>query len=105
MPWQQQPADYYPTVDIPPSQPAVPANWYPDPQSPGILRYWDGTSWTDHRSAATPAATATVINHVTVAGGGNGGEIALHVILTLLTCGMWIPVWILIEIIKAISRR
>lgn len=25
-----------------------PANWYPDPQQPGMVRYWDGAHWTPH---------------------------------------------------------
>jgi hypothetical protein len=29
--------------------PYVPvADWYPDPQGQGALRYWDGSKWTDH---------------------------------------------------------
>ena len=27
----------------------VPANWYPDPEVQGGLRYWDGIVWTPHR--------------------------------------------------------
>lgn len=32
----------------PPPQPAVPADWYPDPKGEKRLRYWDGSAWTDH---------------------------------------------------------
>jgi hypothetical protein len=32
-----------------------PAAWYPDPSEGGFLRYWDGSAWTEHRSA--PSAT------------------------------------------------
>ena len=32
------------------------ANWYPDPSTPGSLRYWDGQAWTEH-TAPDPTAT------------------------------------------------
>jgi hypothetical protein len=34
------------------------ANWYPDPDVPGQLRYFDGTQWTEHRASAAPVAAA-----------------------------------------------
>lgn len=32
-------------------------NWYPDTNSPGMLRYWDGEQWTEH-TAPDPSAAA-----------------------------------------------
>jgi hypothetical protein len=28
--------------------PTPPANWYPDPEQPARLRYWDGGQWTGY---------------------------------------------------------
>jgi uncharacterized protein YbjQ (UPF0145 family) len=39
--------------------PEVAPGWYPDPQSPGQLRYWDGANWTEHTQAAGAAAEAS----------------------------------------------
>lgn len=37
---------------VPAPAPVVPAGWYADPQLRGIVRYWDGSTWTDHRRNA-----------------------------------------------------
>ena len=34
------------------SAPTTPAGWYADPSDAASLRYWDGTAWTAHQSAA-----------------------------------------------------
>ncbi len=31
---------------------SAPAGWHPDPESQGVLRYWDGQVWTNHRAPA-----------------------------------------------------
>lgn len=42
--------------------PPTPAGWYPDTEVPGGLRYWDGTSWTEHRTPpAAPAESAAEV--------------------------------------------
>jgi hypothetical protein len=35
--------------------PHTPAGWYPDPDGSGGQRYWDGSTWTEHRSPAVAA--------------------------------------------------
>jgi hypothetical protein len=35
---------------------SAPAGWYADPQDATLLRYWDGSSWTEHRAPAQQAA-------------------------------------------------
>ena len=32
----------------------APAGWYPDPESPDRIRYWNGSSWTDQSRQANP---------------------------------------------------
>ena len=37
------------------------AAWYPDPQTPGLVRWWDGTNWTQHVSVpANPMQSGQV---------------------------------------------
>ena len=39
---------------------STPASWYPDPQNPTQLRYWDGNAWTAHTAPATLPNISTV---------------------------------------------
>lgn len=34
----------------------APPNWYPDPSSEGLVRWWDGGRWTEHTQQARPVA-------------------------------------------------
>lgn len=105
-----------------PPPPTVPAGWYPDPDNHtgfrygGVpsMRYFDGVQWTENRAPmqrrqppppgpqqpiivaqqfAPPQGPPVVV----YAGGTNHG---LHLVLTLLTCGLWLPVWIIMVIVN-----
>jgi len=43
----------------------TPPGWYPDSQSPGQQRYWDGMQWTEHTAPTGPSAPP---NHSPMAG-------------------------------------
>ena len=43
------------------NQQAPPPDWYPDPENAGMLRYWDGNQWTEHRAPATPQPPPTQV--------------------------------------------
>lgn len=36
----------------------IPAGWYPDPTNPGQLRYWSGSTWTEHVEPTVATGTA-----------------------------------------------
>ncbi len=78
-----------------PSQQPPPAGWYPEPNTFGGsrgMRYWDGTTWTGQVAPPQlfiPRAT----NHL------------LHLLLTVLTLGLWAPIWLLVGIARSSERR
>lgn len=75
----------------------TPAGWYPDPAGQPGQRYHDGYRWTTHFVPAAPAAPPPQAIVVAVANGG-GTNHALHLVLTLFTCGLWLPIWIIAAI-------
>lgn len=68
---------------------SAPAGWYPD--GTGQTRYWTGTAWTDHVAAPVVVATPAPV-YVTVDKGTNH---VFHLLMSLITAGLWIPVWII----------
>lgn len=103
-----------------PPPPTIPAGWYPDPDNHdgfrygGVpsMRYFDGVQWTENRAPMPrrqqqqPAQQQPIIVNqqfapqapmVVYTGGTNHG---LHLVLSLLTCGAWLPVWLIIVIVN-----
>lgn len=77
--------------------------WYPDPNGSGGQRWYDGTQWTAHAAPPPPRplygpAPVLVVNR------GPRTNHLLHLILTLLTCGAWAVVWIIMTIIDVSTR-
>lgn len=67
--------------------------WYPDPAYPAIMRWWDGHAWT----AYTQQTAQTLVVHQDR---GKRVNHVLHAILTVLTMGLWLPVWLIVAIAK-----
>lgn len=82
---------------------AVNAGWFPDPSGQPGQRYYDGQRWTQHfvptppPSVAAPSAVAVAVSS------GGGANHALHLILTILSCGLWVPIWILCAVFSGSS--
>ncbi len=111
----------YPAAGRPaPPPPTVPAGWYPDPDNHtgfrygGVpsMRYFDGVQWTENRAPMqrrqtpqTPQQPIIVAQQFApptppVVVYNSGTNHGLHLVLTLLTCGMWLPVWLIIVIVN-----
>ena len=73
--------------------------WYPDPGGQLGQRYHDGQRWTQHFVPTPPTVLAPAAPAVAVAvSTGGGPNHALHAVLTFLSCGLWLPIWILVAI-------
>jgi hypothetical protein len=82
--------------------------WYPDPSGAPGQRYFDGRQWTYPAPPPAPPPSIVINNHVgartplVVSAGPNH---ALHLVLTLLTCGMWLPVWLIVAVASSPRTR
>lgn len=67
-----------PTVAARPAVSAARPDWYPDPDNPASLRWWDGAAWTDHRVPAWRETATTC--------GGCGAAKRNHVMFGTASC-------------------
>ena len=72
-----------------------PPGWYPDPHGAAGQRWFDGERYTEHFVPARPPIYPP--GQTVVVGGTNH---ALHAILTIFTCGLWAPIWVLVAIFE-----
>jgi Protein of unknown function (DUF2510) len=81
------------------SNPTPAPGWYPDPGGQPGQRYHDGRRWTQHFVPTPPTVPPPAAPAVAVAvSAGGGTNHALHAVLTVLSCGLWLPIWILAAI-------
>lgn len=97
------------------------AGWYPDPEGRSVRRYFDGTEWTNHwerldENRRQQILQSVLVQHLNartrvVAQSATSAKIAItpvsesqaiHAVLALLTCGLWLVVWLLV---MALNQR
>jgi hypothetical protein len=95
--------------------PAAPVGWYPDPNMPAQLRYWDGTAWTAHTSPAampppppayggptwTQQADGLGARLAPPWPGENSDDAAIRRIATYERCSGW--AWLVLGIIQVLT--
>src|SRR5690606_27900265 len=59
--------------------------WYDDVSAPGVLRWWDGNQWSEQRMAKASTVPTVVVNQRKTYKTSHG----FHLIMTILTAGLW----------------
>jgi hypothetical protein len=77
--------------------PAPHPGWYPDPSGGSGQQYFDGQQWTAYAPPPPqPQPQPSIVINNTLGGPApvvvtTGPNHALHLVLSLLTCGAWLP--------------
>jgi hypothetical protein len=80
------------------TEPQPQPGWY---TVPGGVQWWDGAAWTGEIQAVQPAATPATVSYVPVQ-----TNHVFHLILTILTCGLWgLFVWLPMTIINQLRKN
>lgn len=80
------------------TQPLPQPGWYPS--GTNLERWWDGQQW-----GPQTRPTVTAIPRKAVAWVPHQTHPLFHLIMTVLTCGLWLPVWLVIAIIQSVTKR
>jgi hypothetical protein len=83
----------------PASSPA--AGWYPDAQ--GVQRWWDGQGWTEH---VQPQPVPQQYAQPVIVDNGSDRRFyktshGFHLIMSIVTLGLWLPVWGIMAIMNS----
>lgn len=80
----------------------TPAGWYT--VADGRALWWDGQRWVvvpdQHTGAVVPVQPTTAVTHTPI-----HTNHVLHAVLTLVTCGFWLPVWIVVAVLNARNTK
>jgi hypothetical protein len=69
------------------------------------MRYWDGYAWTGYTAPTPPAAPMVMMNNVVPVVQHSGPNHVLHLLLTVFTCGWWLPIWLIVAIADSFTAR
>lgn len=74
------------------------AGWFPDPGGQPGQRYFDGQRCDEHFAPTPPPSAPAPLPVAIAVSSGGGANHALHAVLTFLSCGLWLPIWILVAV-------
>lgn len=66
-----------------------------------MLRYWDGSAWTEHRAPRPVAASAQPVFVQPPYRKAYKTSHGFHLVMSIITIGLWVPVWIAVGIYNA----